>query len=399
MLNPQFDNAPGNLPKVRDRVITAPVFDAMPAELRNLPRWVVWKGAKVPYCATLPNSKASVTDPDTWASFDQAQAAYEEGGYQGVGFVLNGDSLVGLDLDKCIHAGEPDPAAMQLLERVGCRYIEVSPSGTGLRGFGYSNGKPITGTRGQLDGLSVELYATGRYLTVTGQSLLAGPLVPLQGFAELADAVRGDRLQKRTEADRGNPLSSSVAPLSSSVGIPVNTIPKKEGQRNQCLFRLARYLRGKMPDASQEELRLMVWKWHAMALPVIGTKEFAISWVDFLNGWDKVRLPYGSILQPILAKIDDTAPLQPRFLAFGYQKAGQHLIRICEALQVHSGTEPFFLSSRKAGELIGMHFTDAAKILVALQDDAVLKLISKGAGHKASRYRFSADAAYQENIS
>ncbi len=58
----------------------SPDFRAVPAELCKLPRWVVWKGAKVPYCATASNSRASVTDRDTWASFDQAQAAYEEGG-------------------------------------------------------------------------------------------------------------------------------------------------------------------------------------------------------------------------------------------------------------------------------------------------------------------------------
>ncbi|HQQ69379.1 MAG TPA: hypothetical protein PLL92_03570, partial [Alicycliphilus sp.] len=71
--------------------LLSPNFGAMPAELCMLPRWVVWKGPKVPYCATASNSTASVTEPDTWAAFDQAQAAYEEGGYHGVGFVLSGD--------------------------------------------------------------------------------------------------------------------------------------------------------------------------------------------------------------------------------------------------------------------------------------------------------------------
>lgn len=59
-------------------------------------------------------------------------------------------------------AGEPAPAALGLLDRVGCKYIELSPSGTGLRGFGY--GDNITGRRGQLDGVNVELYASKRYL-------------------------------------------------------------------------------------------------------------------------------------------------------------------------------------------------------------------------------------------
>ncbi len=165
-----------------------PDFSAMPDALCRIPRWVVWKGQKIPFCATRLNSPASVIDPDTWASFDQAQTAFEEGGYAGVGFVLNGDGLVGVDLDKCVHEGKPQLAALGLLERVGCEYIELSPSGTGLRGFGY--GDNITGRRGQLDGINVELYASKRYLTVTGRPIVAGPLVPLKGFLEVANAIR-----------------------------------------------------------------------------------------------------------------------------------------------------------------------------------------------------------------
>ena len=369
-----------------EAAVITPDFGAMPAELRRLARWVVWKGAKVPFCATLSNSRASVINPDTWASSDQAQAAYEEGGYEGVGFVLDGDGVVGLDLDQCIHGGEPEPAALQLFGRVGCQYIEVSPSGTGLRGFGYSAGVPITGTRGRLDRLNVELYATKRYLTVTGRPLLAGSLAPLQGFAELAEAVRGHSLQKSTEEDIGNVLSSSVGLLP----IPAHTLPQKGGQRHHCLFELARYLRGAVPEATKEELRERVRDWHAAALPVISTKEFAISWSEFLHAWERVRHPFGSVLQGILASADNSAPLPERFLALGYQEAAIRLLRICAALQARHASEPFFLGARKAGELLGMHFTDAAKVLAAFVADGVLTLVSKGAGAKASRYRFNA---------
>ena len=36
---------------------------------------VVWKDKKVPYDPTRPNSKANVTDPYSWGTFDQADAA------------------------------------------------------------------------------------------------------------------------------------------------------------------------------------------------------------------------------------------------------------------------------------------------------------------------------------
>ena len=80
-------------------------FNQIPAELRCLPRWVNWRneqGRKIPYDAKALNSRASSTDPDTWASFEQAQAAFEERGgdpdqFTGVGFVLSGDGLVGVN--------------------------------------------------------------------------------------------------------------------------------------------------------------------------------------------------------------------------------------------------------------------------------------------------------------
>lgn len=360
--------------------ILPPDFKAVPAELRSLPRWVVWKGPKVPYCATASDSKASVTAPSTWATFEQSQTAFKKGSYLGVGFVLSGDGIVGVDLDKCVHAGEPEPAALALLNRIGCKYIELSPSGTGLRGFGY--GDNIKGRRGQLDGVNVELYTSKRYLTVTGRPFLSGPLVHLKGFSEVADAISSPDLQKSTEDDQSNILLSSV-------GIPPSTLPTQEGQRNRCVFELARYLRGTFPQASSHEMRGIVTQWHRLALPVIRTKDFAITWADFLNGWKKVRQPYGMTMQAITAGLDHTTPLPPGVKALGYGAAGQHLVRLCLAMQVHHGANPFFISAREAGKLLNVHFTDAAKILTALVADGVLSLISKGAGKLASRYRFT----------
>ncbi len=367
----------------------SPDFNAMPAELHRYTRWVVWKGAKVPYCATMINSTASVTDPETWASFDQAQTAYEEGGYLGVGFVLNGDGVVGVDLDKCVHHGEPETAAMSLLERIGCKYVEVSPSGTGLRGFGY--GESIAGVRGKIDGVNVELYARERYLSVTGRPLLSGPLVPLSGFVDVANAIRPSHLQRSTEEHGGVQKMTEVilcSPLFSSVGIPEHTLPELEGQRNKCLFELARYVKGVYPQATKQELREIAKQWHARALPVIGTKDFATTMADFMRGWEKVKQPHGATMQKITSSINHSDPLPPGIEALGYGAHGNHLVRLCMALQENKGDEPFFISARQAGEQLGIHFTDASKMLAALVADDVLELVSKGSGKVASRYRF-----------
>ena len=358
-----------------------PDFTAMPAELRRVPRWVVWKGAKLPYRADEVNSMASVIDPGTWATFEQAQTAYEEGGYLGVGFVLAGDGIVGVDLDKCVEGGKPKPAALGLMDRVGCRYVELSPSGTGLRGFGY--GDNISGRRGRLDDINIELYASRRYLTVTGRPILSGPLVPLCGFADVANSIRPADLQKRLK-------QSSVSSVSSvGIYIPPGTLPTQEGQRNRCLFELARYVKGVNPQASHEELRDLVARWHELALPAISTKEFTATWGDFITGWEKVRQPYGAIMQNIIDGIDSTKPLPTGIAALGYGPHGNRLVRVCLALQAHEGDAPFFISARQAGEVLGVHFTDASKMLAALVFDGVLTLVSKGAGKVASRYRYA----------
>lgn len=359
-----------------------PVFDRIPGELAAIPRWVTHK-AKVPYDPSAVRRKASVTDPGTWGPFESARLAFEEGDRDGIGFVLTGDGIVGVDLDKCVIDGSPDAKAMGLIDRIGCQYVELSPSGTGLRGFGY--GPNIGGKRGLFEGVKAELYSSGRYLTCTGHALRIGPLVELPGFADVACALGApsptEEVQKNTEDDLSHPLRSSV-------GIPPHTLPSTEGERNRRLFDLARWAKGKHPDASREELRAIVAEWHRLALPFIGTKDFATTWTDFTRGLEKVRQPHGETMQAILETVDHSMPMPDRITALGYGDATHRLIRICEALQKHAGENPFFLSARQAGELIGMHFTDASKVLYALVADGVLILIKRGAGKQASRYRY-----------
>jgi hypothetical protein len=178
--------------------------------LRALHRWVCWRseqGRKVPYNAKISNDRASSTDPTTWASFEEAQVAYlerqgESDAYSGVGFVLNGDGLAGIDIDHCVADGATNPAAIALLDSLGAAYIEVSPSGTGLRAFGYAS-KLDSGCKGTYNNLAVELYSTGRYLTLTGKAIKAGAIGPLVGFAELAQHIRSDR---KVDPDTGEIL-------------------------------------------------------------------------------------------------------------------------------------------------------------------------------------------------
>ena len=290
---------------------------------------------------------------------------------------------MGVDLDDCVDHDNPDPKAIAILDRIGCRYIEISPSGRGLRSFGYS--KPEIRRKGILDGIKVELYSRGRYLTVTGHVLREGPIYELPGFTSVSNSLapteehRGVR--RITEDDISHPPYSSVV-------IPCSTIPDSIGQRNKKLFELARHLQGTIINAEIKDVRAYVLEWHRLSLPVIGTKDFGITWADFIRGWEKVRFPLGKTLTDVLAGVSQD-PIPEGIQTLGYGNHGIEIARICQRLATHQGAEPFFIGARKAGELLGIHFTDAAKLLSALVADGVINLVEKGAGNRASRYRWA----------
>ena len=113
----------------------------------------------------------SVTDQSHWSTF--ADAISSDVG-DGVGFVLNGDGIVCLDLDDCVVDGVPTEAAQKFLYEFPGAYVEFSPSGRGLHVWG--RGFMDRGRRFTLDGLKVEAYPDGRYITVTGNVYRAGGL-------------------------------------------------------------------------------------------------------------------------------------------------------------------------------------------------------------------------------
>ncbi|WP_234263083.1 hypothetical protein [Hydrogenophaga sp. NFH-34] len=372
----------------------APAFEAMPAELRACPRWVTHR-AKVPFDPSHPRSKASVTDPATWGAFGQAEAAYGEGGRDGVGFVLAGDGVVGIDLDHVVDDGVTEPAALELLDAVGAEYVELSPSGTGLHAWGrWSEAFP--GRRGRLDGLSVEVYSRERYLTVTGHPLpgKAGPLVPLD-LAPLFDRLGAERAtpQRQQKTTQCHSVVSADSVVSVGLVSEPATAPLHEGERNRALFELARRLKAARPEASESERRALVQQWHKAHYAVIRTKAFSVSWDDFERAFRSVRILPGETMARLLAGANLHAPLPPALVAKGYGPHEAPLWHACRALQAHAGDEPFFIGSRTAAELLGhADHKAAAAMLRAFVRDGVLELVSKGAGRVASRYRMRVGA-------
>ncbi len=364
-----------------------PIFENIPRELKNHDQWVVWKDAKIPYDPRAVNSKASVINPSSWGSFEDAKVAYEEGGWLGIGYVLNGTGIVGVDLDKCVIDGTPSPASLAILEGLGTTYIELSPSGTGLHAYGFAENLR-SGTVGNFNNVVVELYSNVRYLTITGHSIKRGPLQRLFGFAELADKILGRFTQETqdTQETQSNSYVSCVAYVScvKELTFPENSVPTGVGQRNKAVFNLARWLKGVEPDCSKDRQREILRHWHDKHLNVIGTKDFGETWVDFSNALRNIKRPYGETLNqclndlppaPALAELDECGP------------SGVYLMRICLALQKHHQADPFYLSSRIAGQLLGCSHSTAAGFIKYFLEARWLILVEPGNRRKASTYR------------
>ena len=141
-----------------------------PRVLTSRPRWVRWRsvkrGDRMTKVPLMPSGKnASTTDESTWRAYSTANTSSAG---DGLGFVLNGDGISCIDLDDVILDGELDPRAKKLLAEVEPFYVEVSPSGNGIHAWVREPsplGHPVF-VRG--DGLKVEWYSSGRYMTMTG---------------------------------------------------------------------------------------------------------------------------------------------------------------------------------------------------------------------------------------
>ena len=138
-------------------------YENIPAELRELKQWVCANAdSKVPMQANRPYA-ASSTNPDTWASFEDALWAVEHGYYDYLGFVFNDNGIVGIDLDDAIVNGLLSPLAAEIYALCGS-YSEISKSGTGLHIF-VKGDIPFKG-KNNLSGL--EMYKTARFFIMTG---------------------------------------------------------------------------------------------------------------------------------------------------------------------------------------------------------------------------------------
>lgn len=201
------------MPSQDERPVTLPVVAAsIPALLRQTARWVgwswVWNGKKwdkPPF--GVRGGMGSSTNPATWSSFEEVFAAYEEGRFDGLGFVLGPDAasglhFSGLDIDNCVKDGEVDSGGRYFVSALDS-YAEVSPSGEGVKVFTLGAIR-WSGLKKKDDVRGIEFYDSGRYFTVTGNHVAGTP-------TELRE--RGDVLSRLTAEVFPVRLSAASASL------------------------------------------------------------------------------------------------------------------------------------------------------------------------------------------
>lgn len=176
-----------------------PNFENIPSELQALETWTLWNyqldkrgNWKKPPCT--PDGRNRVGDQKSWKlhTFEDVQGEFLFGDFAGIGIVFIGQvnaqgwCLGGVDIDKVVGTPQYE-IALKLMDDIGCRYVELSPSGQGLRGFGWT--VPCDGKlneRADRYGLQVEMATGGTYYTITGTPLPGmNTLSFMPGFASL----------------------------------------------------------------------------------------------------------------------------------------------------------------------------------------------------------------------
>jgi P4 family phage/plasmid primase-like protien len=175
---------------MKSKLVPIPIrhrLDGIPDFLKHLPQWLHWAATeekddgrfnKVPVSAT--GFSINAHDPKNWNTFEEVILNFNSAVHSGIAIDLTGRKveiagqqqegfLIGMDLDLCISGVNPDgtpvlaPRSQKVVGALNS-YWEVSPSGTGIRGFFYADAKVPGKNKG-----GAEIYSEGRFLTVTGR--------------------------------------------------------------------------------------------------------------------------------------------------------------------------------------------------------------------------------------
>src|SRR6266478_2309788 len=103
----------------------------VPQVLKDIPNWCGWKYVprddkgkeltKPPFsCKTGYKTSVNEGNRNNWVSFEGAVASVGKFDFNGIGFIVTGTGLAGIDFDNCVNAdGTIDPFAKAILKLLG----------------------------------------------------------------------------------------------------------------------------------------------------------------------------------------------------------------------------------------------------------------------------------------
>lgn len=151
----------------------------LPHALTSQRRWIRRDANKVPKQLNWRN--ASSTNEATWTDYASADASNVGAG---LGFVLNGDGIICIDIDHCFDAdGVLEQWAADFVASLPATFCERSPSGDGLHVWGTCKFS-FPGRKAYISGGHVEAYSSERYITITKQ-----PIGTCRRLADLTKVV------------------------------------------------------------------------------------------------------------------------------------------------------------------------------------------------------------------
>lgn len=378
----------------------------VPSWLRERSKWILWRPSdkkKIPLSIDKRTPIKTNVKGQGW-TFAEAQRAAGSASKFGLGILLDGDGVVCVDLDDCLtESGALVEGVQELLDVLKPGYVEISPSGRGLHVFGRSDDCMHKGINTTYKGQKVELYCRERFITFTGRvfpGLRPNDDAQLSGYAELRRLVQANVVEavrslddmsyehptqetKETK-DTEEKKASGGHPTALLENLPSNCHVRGPGERHKRVFQLARWLKSEFPAATPAELRPYVEAWHRRFLDLMETKAFEETWIDFCNGFNKVKVPFGGTLDPI---INSLSPLPDAYRGHGFGDRVDRLLQICIALARRAEDGVFYLSGRAIAPYVSCDFHRVYQIIQALIAMNYLVLLKKGHTGRASLYR------------
>ena len=155
-------------------------YITIPETLKCKPNWLFWKyetvggeKRKPPTCAN--GKKIDPHDPSNLHPFSIVEEKFDPQIHEGIGFSLTGSGFIGLDFDDCLTIPNDFSSlkdwAIPIVELIKGNYIEISPSGNGIKSF-IKGKKPywINETHIKKGDGKIEIH-DHQYFTVTGNAI------------------------------------------------------------------------------------------------------------------------------------------------------------------------------------------------------------------------------------